>query len=122
MQGFTVTDSLNGIGPFSVNTDLTFAGSASEADATGKVTLTLNGQLSASAGDKRNAHPRGRALQHPERGHAALLDRRATRDLDRDLGEVWDQPEGYGAAGAAPAFAARRTTSRWYLTRMSSGG
>ena len=50
MQGFTVTDSLNGIGPFSVNTDLTFAGSASEADATGKVTLTLNGQLSASAG------------------------------------------------------------------------
>jgi hypothetical protein len=50
VQGFTVTDSLNGIGPLSVNTDLTFAGSGSNGDATGKVTLTLNGQLSASAG------------------------------------------------------------------------
>jgi len=49
VQGFTVTDSLDGIGPFPVNADLTFGGSGSDGDSTGKVTISVNGQLSSSA-------------------------------------------------------------------------
>ena len=124
VQGFTVTDSLNGIGPFSVNTDLTFAGSPSEADATGKVTLTLNGQLSASAGANGTLILAVELYNIPNVGTLHCSTGGPPVDLDRDLGEVWDQPDRVrGRHSAAPAtFAARRTTSRWYLTRMSSGG
>lgn len=49
VQGFTVTDTLDDtVDVFQVNSDLTFGGSS--ADATAKVSISVNGQLSTSAG------------------------------------------------------------------------
>jgi hypothetical protein len=51
VQGFTVTDTLNiSTATFPVNSDLTFGGTGVSSDPTVKVTLTINGQLSTSAG------------------------------------------------------------------------
>jgi hypothetical protein len=51
VQGFTVTNTLDDtVDVFPVNSNLTFGGSGSSADATAKVSITVNGQLSTSAG------------------------------------------------------------------------